>query len=546
LAIRDCEKYIDGGFIMAMMKNAERQLVAYTVGDEDYQNPALKFILGRLAGIDGNMDKIEPNPADACIPLKAEQMMEREIDGVLKLVPVSQDQVVYTFRHGADVRALFANIVTLLDDTEPVKSSGTTYRLLALPRFGGGAWAELAKGITLKTPGSAGGTAPTNPPGMAYIEPYMYIIDYDSTFIYILGGNELNGQEPGEYTMKTAPFDVKTTYEEETGNDWPPGGAHGQAIIALTDETGKNYTIFALYIFATGVGEQAVYSESMLVRIPVKADGSLDGTKIAGCPLFGKNAVEITAGRVMINGIEEQVIWVPSIGGKQQGSGTNKTESNLMTITAFGDWNGSPSEAPRILLTGDNSAGLPENFDFRQIVMSSTGGGRAVVYILTASFSSSYAKLNWKLYKTRAHSLYDIQDPPVTIPPTPPMTISEAVSAGILRLADEGTVDGYEGIFFLALLFENGESHTGDRLYAFYGTKLLVTNANAYGSPNKPENFYLLYDRGFGPGKIGGENVNGADLPAEANRQADAGVSLKHSVAAIRVPAAGENGNDGN
>jgi hypothetical protein len=529
------------------MEKKERQLVSFTTRDELGQNPAVKYILGLLAGIGGNLDGIEPNPADSCIPLNAVQKVV--VDGETR--QISQDLGIYSFKHGADVRALLAKVVTIFPPPAPPDGSkntglwpvseGTTYSLLGLPRFGGGVWSELAKGVVLKYKDSNNNyvIAPTNPHGLVQIGRLLYIIDYDSQKIYILDYNELNGQGPGDYEMKTAPFDVAAAIAE--AEEDLPEEARGQSIIALTDsgdpENIKTY-IYALFITPTHdptTGEVTLFDESYLVRLSVNGtDGSLSYT--AGNIIeLGPNAAEIGSVRTDENNdaIDEMQLVIPVLGDIQKPNGTNGDASKLMAISAFGSW----QDGPRTLLRGDSASGvgLAGHFDFRQIVASSAGKGTAVVYMLNASFDSNYMLLNWEIFSTRSRRLFSITDPGG-------LSITQAIDDGIICLEDSGSITGENGIYFLALMLENGSTHTGDRLWAFLGTQLLITNANSYGSPQKPDNYYVLFDRGVGPGKIGGENVNSADLTAEAIRQADVGVSLKHSVSAIRAPSSSGEG----
>jgi hypothetical protein len=494
-----------------MIKDSERQLMLYTVADGSYQNPAVKFILGKTAGINGNLDKIEPNPADACIPLKA-------------VKSYSQDLTVSSFLHGVDIRVLLAKIGTPVTGVEK-QSTETTFDLLALPRFGGGVWATIGKGITLKN--QAGDAMPTNPHGLVQIKDLLYINDFDHQDIYMLDTNALNGLENEDYTVSS--FNVSYALEEAELEPLPTN-AKGQSIIALRNAAGK-FFVFVLYICPQGTGYPEQYDYSIIVRIPVNPDGTLDGAGIAEMEGIGKNATELIP--VFIEAApdakdDEAQIAIPCIGGEQLSGNSNQAESVLMAVSAFGGWE-EAGEAPRELLKGDTYGGIVENFDFRQVVSSLIGGGRGGILILTSIFNDSYKELDWRLYKARIKKLFSIQQ-------EGGMTISQAVDAGIIWVADEGTVKGKDGIFFLALMLENGDSHTGDRLWFFRGTELLITNANSYGSPTKPDNYYVVYQRGEGPGTIGGENANSADLPSEALRQAVRDVAYSHSVTAIRAP----------
>ena len=202
------------------MADKKRQLLSYTVLDNSYQNPSLKFVLGEKGGTTGALNTLETSPADSGVPFPAQRA-------------TSQDPKIFSFLYGSDVRALMAEVVTV----PPSPSEEARYSLLALPREAGGVWSVLARNILLTTDGKT--PVATNPHGIAQVGNYLYIIDYDSQLIYQVGTNELNGLADGSViTLAQKPFDVGTTAGL-------PDDAKGQAIIALKDAGGASF-LFAL------------------------------------------------------------------------------------------------------------------------------------------------------------------------------------------------------------------------------------------------------------------------------------------------------------
>jgi hypothetical protein len=177
------------------------------------------------------------------------------------------------------------------------------------------------------------------------------------------------------------------------------------------------------------------------------------------------------------------------------------------------------------LLTGDSAS-----YDIRVIGASAQANNNSLVFILTANFTSDWLGVNWKLYQTTVSKLLSAGG----------ITLSAATGT-ILSVADQGTTafTDYSGVYFLDLLYENAVQANGkERLWFFRGSPLVVTVADAYGSPTQTGNAYNFYTVGSDSGQLGGKNVNSADLFAETLRQAAAGVSLKRGVRAMKAPAA--------
>jgi hypothetical protein len=328
--------------------------------------------------------------------------------------------------------------------------------------------------------------------------------------IYQLGTNELNGLADGTaITLVNTPFDVG---DEAT----LPSDAKGQAIIALKDSSGKSF-LFALYLVSNAA--QTQYDPSILVKLSVGSGGAL--TYDDQIDTLGLNAQEIipvtnTAGNV--------TLLIPSIGGAQQYGSTNGNKSLIEAVPAFT----SPFTAT-IRITGDPAATTPTAYDFRAIAATTRAGDDGLVYILTGYFDTYGVFFTWALYKTTVAQLLALTG----------QTISQAVASGALTLA--GTEEEDPGGFFWDIYYEHGDNEGGDRLWFLRGSPILVTLARDYPNPSA-----VNYTRGSGVGKIGGANVNSADLTSEMIRQVRAGVSLKrglhglspaHKAAAIKAAA---------
>jgi hypothetical protein len=467
-------KYIfDGG----LMADTQRQLLSYTVLDNLYQNPSLKFILGEKGGTTGALNTLETNPADSGVPFPSEQVISGET--------YSQDPVLFSFLYGSDVRALMANIVT----DPPNPSEEARYSLLYLPREAGGVWSVLARNILLTTDGST--PVATNPHGIAQVGNDLYIIDYDTQLIYQLGTNELNGLADGTaITLANAPFDVGSAAGL-------PIYARGQAIIALTQ--GGTTNLYALYIDSE---DQTLYEPSVLVKLSVGSGGAL--TYVGKVEDLGRNAQEI----IPVTDTNGITLLIPSIGGAQHYDGTtNGMDSRIEAVPAF-----TGTFAATILLTGDETVATPAAGDIHAIAASSRDNV-GPVFILAGYYTDDGEFFTWAIYQTIVARLLNLSG----------QTISAAVTSGALNLAESQNNDGNG--YFWDLFYELGDSAKGDRLWKALGTPVTVTLAANYNDPSA-----VTYARGMGVGHIGNANMNSADLTSEMIRQVRSGVSFKHGL----------------
>jgi hypothetical protein len=232
-------------------------------------------------------------------------------------------------------------------------------------------------------------------------------------------------------------------------------------------------------------------------------------------------------------------LLIPAMGGPQQGGAANGAASVINRISAFGDW----SNGATIAIYGDASG------DFRAIAATDRVNGAGVVYVLIGYFNSNlYNGFNWKLYKSTVNKMINADS----------LDLSDAVSNHTLDQVDgDNTIspdaaDPY-GIYFWDILYETSEdaaSNVRDRLHFFKGSALQITPAAAYpANPPASEAIqppsddpapivgdgYVLFPLGVRDGRMGGYNVDSADLTAETLRQYKAGVSLKRGAKAAHI-----------
>jgi hypothetical protein len=461
-------------------------LVTYSALDDAYSNGSVRYARGLRDAAAGTptVGTID-NPSDTGVPL----------------LPADGDPKMFSFVYKGEARMLLAKVTT----TPGALPSTCTWTMLAVPDPAYGDWNTMAKDITLQYDGV---NVATNPYGVAQVDEWLYIIDYDSQTIYTLGINEINGLPHGTtYQLTHAPFDLGPT-----GGEYLPDTAKGQAIIALSYD-GTNF-LYALYIDvdATGMDHQPGH----LVRMTV---GGRTITPVYNAQLtVGLNPQEIVP-VTRTNGTT--ALLVPAVGGAQQAGLTNGTESNITSVPAFGSW----TDPAPVLITGDSAPATRPAYDIHAIAAPMRGDDAGVVYILTLEYGAGYNGTDWALYQTTVSDLFDLKQE------------TKISDAGFNRV--EGVVGDAAG-YFWSILYENGDAADNDRLWFFRGTPLLVTPASAYLSPQPaptPANEY--FPAGNTAGEIGGVNVDWADLTAETLSQAAAGVSLKRGFrSVIKAPKA--------
>jgi hypothetical protein len=393
------------------------------------------------------------------------------------------DPKLFSYAYGQDPAVLIAKVTTTLG-----QSSSRKYTLAAPDAGGGKAWKVLARDVVLQ---SGGSNVATNPYGIAQVGSKLYIIDYDSQKIYLLGVNELNGLPEGPYTLASTPFDLGPG---TTAN--LPANAKGQAIIALKNSAGIS-CLYALYIVYTPATSStpAVWGNSILVKMKTDQYGTLSyDTKTS----LGLNAQEMIPVTDSTNRFR---LVIPCLGGVQQAGTTNGTASMIQALDPF-----AVSHGVTTLITGD-LVGTTGYYDIKAVAASARSDGW--VYILTGTYDTAYNQ-NWTLYRTTANNLLSATN----------QTISQSVSGSILTAVDSGTASpGY----YWDIYYETGTAAAGDRLWFLKGSPIQINPAGDY-------SIKKFFDTGYGAGDIGGDNVDSAVLVAETMRQAALSVSLKRGL----------------
>jgi hypothetical protein len=482
------------------MAKKRRLLISYFGSDPLYENGALRTINGRQ-----NSNALRPKLGAIGRPKNAQ----------LPMLPGDQNFKNFCYIYQNDVRALFGNVKTEYDQVSEITTEKTTFTLYYVPKKSSREWKELARDITLLLPNS---TTPIkmNPGGIAQIGEWVYIIDYDSQKIYYLRVNELNGLPDGaSYPLTRAPFDLAAYF-------LPGTDVKGMAIgAAKAPDNGQQY-LYALYNNPK-TSAAADYDPSILVRLTVNATGVLVyDTQVE----LGLNTPELS---IFTKSNGEKHIVIPAIGGMINKGSTNGVASDIMSVPAFGDWSGGPSE----LLTGVAMATPPSAYDIMGITGSPRANGK--VLIVTGYFNSptNYSGIDWRFYETTVDQLLGAEE----------LDLNDAVSDGILTVLEDGETLSpgdmapiFYGVNFLNALYEAGTTPKRDRYWIFRGTELLVTSVGAYGSPGKPGNPYKFFPLGYGIDDVGGDNVQSAELIIELTRQVIAGEAYKRSINALQTP----------
>jgi hypothetical protein len=350
-----------------------------------------------------------------------------------------------------------------------------------------------------------------NPSGLAQWGDMIYLIDYDTTQIVILGADELKGIS-GAYAPLKAPYD----------GIGPVEGMRGQAIIVLND------TLFVIYLRGDVSG--SFYDTSLLYRFTIDSSGSVDG---GGGMVVGRNAQSI----IPVYKGEEPWLIIPAIGGPLYSDGTtNGYTSNICCAPAFGDWS-TVVEGDQPWILGNDMTSPLTTYDIHAVA-AGTRGRSSMLYILTQVYvpgSNGDKNALWRIYETTVGQILDLGGE--SIQPTNPLDLTTAVDTNVFSVTDEGTVTDLveDGVYIWDLLYEQTleAGDAGDRLWRALGASLLATCAakGEYGSPtSEKQNPYAMF--GFN----GGTNVNSVDLTIEAVQQTKRGLSLRRSMLGAKLP----------
>jgi hypothetical protein len=459
------------------------------------------------------------------------------VDAGYKIAATVDDAVLHAFINDEDdLEILLAKIAT----NEPTEQYSTcAYTLLKPSNIDIEDWSRAkVEDIVLQYP--SGTNVATNPHGLAQVGNKLYIVDYDSQKIVILGNGELKNIAKGApYTLATPPYDLGPA-----GEDKLSPSARGQAIIALQNKAGASF-LFALYLNY----DMGALTDSILVRLTVGSNGipAFDAQVTVGInaqeiwPVARPVPPEDTAApNAATDPAPEDMnvlLLIPAIGGTQQAGLTNGTNSKINAIPAFGSWSGI-SEA-KTIVTGDLQASPSTTYsgplpakDIRVVVSSLRRDLSAPVYILAAGFTADYRGADYRIYKTTVEDIFTLY---ASTNPAPAISSLVAPDVGPFAVVKGGQVYSAAeptlpyGIFYLALLFQSSENEDDERLYEFLGSALTVSSAKHYGARA------ITFGLGTDPGQIGGDTVNSAILLAETVRQALENRSLKQNATPVKV-----------
>ncbi|MDR2343521.1 MAG: hypothetical protein LBD86_03210 [Spirochaetaceae bacterium] len=493
-----------------------RLLISYFGYDRNYKNGMLRTVNGRQ---DAKAWKRRlgtiGRSKNAFLPMRAE-------DGNHKN---------FAFVYRNDVYALFVSVTTAaVPNGGGLKTVKTRLTLCSVPKKSSRNSVVLARDITLmiKNPDPDADTdieVKMNPSALAQKNGILYLIDYDTKLIYRIEANELNGLTDGEeHTLTLDPVDL--------GAIAPGIGqyARGTAIGAATSPPGPDNTdgvdyLFALYNNPENGDPYEGYDDSVLVRLVIDEDGGLDYDAEV---TMGKNTPGFS---IMTPDTRVPYIVAVSIGGKITGGSTNGAASKIMSVPAFGDWSGGATT----LLTGVLDGKENKFYDMFDMACSPFVDSNGYVEIVTGYYDTDqFTGLKWRFFKTTIGMLLNAQN----------IDLEGAIESGILTELEAGETltpalaqdESSYGVYFLASLFEAGDTSAESRVWRFRGTELLVTLADKYGSPGKPGNPYRLFKLGYGAWDVGGENVQSAEMIIELIRQVTEGVAYKRGATAIQVP----------
>jgi hypothetical protein len=423
----------------------------------------------------------------------------------------------FSFTWQGELRQLLVKI----NSEGGVIPSSCTIRLVK-PRTNG-KWESLSGDVTIgdwnETP-----FAPLlfNPRALAEWGDLLYLIDYETQRIVILGADELEGMS-GNYEPIKTPFSFT--------NAQVPTAGKGQALVIIGDK------LYALYLSTNA--QAGGHGYGILCRLDIGSNGTLTFDTLVNVGLNPQAIIPVSDG-------ENIQLLIPAIGGIQHPDGTtNGTESNICCVPAVGPWNYDPDEGVPVLITGDEyppvqpdsksedpdpPPAAPTAYDIHAVA-AGTRGRSNMLYILTQLYMdldnpNEDEKALWKLYKIKVGQFLDLASADDA-----PLSLTGALGHGLEAL-DEGVVTSIVtgGIYFWDLLYaQTAEvSDAGDLLWMALGTPILVTRAaeGGYGAPDsEDENAYVVF--GFN----GGNNVNAIDLPIAAiNDARRGGLSLKRGL----------------
>jgi hypothetical protein len=502
-------------------ENPVEQIVTYFVEDDDFQNTALLSIAGRESTDTPDLDKLDPNPVDSGLPFPA---LQKRIDN--PAIPLSQDWLVHAFPYNGRVRVLMGNTKTYFDAPD---LDETRYGLAEVPRNPYSFFSALARKILLTVDGQDADGLATNPHGILLIKGVISIANFKDDVIYFLKPNELNGLPEGtDYIIGDgAFFDVALAIEEADPDHMLEEGAHGQAMYTATDSNGVTYVYMAYLVYDTdSEGNLPKYKQSVIVKLRVEDELDDNGYPVLTYVEQALTGLNIVSMMLSTDENGNPILVMVCLGGPQRDGETNGELSGVHSLLAFGTW-AEPGEVgeAEVLLTTDPQPepGQPIlSHDFHAGTTAYRGATTDKLHFLAMIHRNNYTKVDYEIYEIEASEL-------AAMGPAGSMTISQAVAAGKLQLIDSGTDDERGPLWDMAT--EMGTSPAGDRRLTLKGGALEIAAVQGY-NRNVPSSF-VIYERGYGPWKIGGMNVNCFTMTYQAIKDAMRGIQFKHVLQGI-------------
>jgi hypothetical protein len=243
---------LNGLLSRSALADGLKVLLSYTVLDASYENPSLKYIAGEEDATSTTLGTVN----------------DYSESGMLFRQSIN-DPVIFTYTYGdapnTVVRGLLANI-----ESHYLQPSTCTYSVLKTSADG--AW---QRGADITFTASMISNPIANPHGLAQVGKFIYLIDYETQFIYVVTVDQL--ETGGTISLDSPPpFNLGDAAGFDPIN-WGDADAYaekGQAVIALSNGNG-NY-LYALYIKNNNNDPYPDYELSKLAKLYINPiDGSL-------------------------------------------------------------------------------------------------------------------------------------------------------------------------------------------------------------------------------------------------------------------------------
>jgi hypothetical protein len=496
---------------MATQEN--KILISYTAMDEAFMQGTLMYVAGREDASKGNLGTIVlPKPAED-----------------VSIATDLPDPVVFSYSNTDGNIIRLREVLVKMKRTAPGQPSSCTLTVLA-PVVDDN-WVSMTKDVTLvvKPPSGGSQTDPVpalrNPHGLAQCGSKLCFVDFENQHVVIVEKDLLENAAQGD-ELAVEVLDLEADLDDEN--------AKGQAIIALG---GKVFVLF----LSTDLLTATEHGPSQLLRLGLDLNGNLSYEAKIRVGVNAQSIIPVTRTEKDTEGKDVEVVYllIPAIGGEQYYTGvTNGTNSNICKVKAFEDWSTYPNGRAPIAVTGDpmpTTAGDPLTAYDIHAIGAAMRDGASSMFILTQIYNDTAKLALWRLYETMVEDF-------LTIPDGTTLSGAVAITTGIeFEVLDSGSaaapdIQFADDIYFWDIIYEQTPRATDDedRLWLFQGSPIMVTKAEAYGSPTlqEPNKSPFAMFSGFG-----GINVNAVDLTIETLHQARREVSLKRGGRASKISA---------